>query len=147
MSAEELFLPSTPGKFKDKSHRHFHRCSSSTSTLFLWALFLLALTAAYLTFQPSATSYFTTGPHWESRVRSSAQIHRPNGFSVLVTGAAGFVGSHCSLALKKRGDGVLGLDNFNSYYDPSLKRARQQLLQSHQVNFQLLYLYSIFAFL
>ncbi|XP_019179726.1 PREDICTED: UDP-glucuronate 4-epimerase 1-like [Ipomoea nil] len=49
--------------------------------------------------------------------------------SVLVTGAAGFVGSHCSLALKKRGDGVLGLDNFNS----SLKRARQKLLEKHKI--------------
>lgn len=37
------------------------------------------------------------------------------------------------MALKKRGDGVLGLDNFNSYYDPSLKRARQQLLSKHQI--------------
>lgn len=53
--------------------------------------------------------------------------------SILVTGAAGFVGTHCSLALKKRGDGVLGLDNFNSYYDPSLKRARQALLKRHEV--------------
>ena len=53
--------------------------------------------------------------------------------SVLVTGAAGFVGSHCSLALKKRGDGVLGLDNFNPYYDPSLKRARQHLLAKHRI--------------
>ncbi|PQQ05557.1 UDP-glucuronate 4-epimerase 6 [Prunus yedoensis var. nudiflora] len=44
-----------------------------------------------------------------------------------------FVGTHCSLALKKRGDGVLGLDNFNSYYDPSLKRARQALLKRHEV--------------
>ena len=53
--------------------------------------------------------------------------------SVLVTGAAGFVGSHCSLALRKRGDGVLGFDNFNDYYDPSLKRARQELLEKQQV--------------
>jgi len=52
---------------------------------------------------------------------------------VLVTGAAGFVGTHCSLALKARGDGVVGLDNFNSYYDPSLKRARQALLASRGV--------------
>ncbi|KAK9140984.1 hypothetical protein Scep_010665 [Stephania cephalantha] len=58
---------------------------------------------------------------------------RPNGLSVLVTGAAGFVGTHCSLALKKRGDGVLGLDNFNSYYDVSLKRSRQSLLNRHRV--------------
>jgi UDP-glucuronate 4-epimerase len=52
---------------------------------------------------------------------------------VLVTGAAGFVGSHCSLALRARGDGVLGLDNFNAYYDPALKRARQRLLASRGV--------------
>lgn len=43
---------------------------------------------------------------------------------MLVTGAAGFVGSHVSLALKKRGDGVVGLDNFNDYYPVELKRAR-----------------------
>lgn len=73
------------------------------------------------------------GAAWEKQVRHSATPRRPNGFSVLVTGAAGFVGSHCSLALKKRGDGVLGLDNFNDYYDPSLKRARQKLLIRHQV--------------
>lgn len=44
--------------------------------------------------------------------------------TVLVTGAAGFVGSHVALALKKRGDGVVGLDNFNDYYPVELKRAR-----------------------
>jgi UDP-glucuronate 4-epimerase len=52
---------------------------------------------------------------------------------VLVTGAAGFVGAHCSLALRKRGDGVVGIDSFNSYYDPSLKKARRALLGSHDV--------------
>lgn len=46
-----------------------------------------------------------------------------------MTGAAGFVGTHVSLALKRRGDGVLGLDNFNHYYDPTLKRARQKILE------------------
>ncbi|KAL8048531.1 hypothetical protein ABFX02_07G072400 [Erythranthe guttata] len=70
---------------------------------------------------------------WEKQVRHSATPRRANGFSVLVTGAGGFVGSHCSLALKKRGDGVLGLDNFNSYYDPALKRSRQDLLTKHQI--------------
>ena len=73
------------------------------------------------------------GSAWEKQVRHSSTPRRPNGFSVLVTGAAGFIGSHCSLALKKRGDGVLGLDNFNNYYDPSLKRARQNLLTKHQI--------------
>ncbi|KAK8578458.1 hypothetical protein V6N13_100295 [Hibiscus sabdariffa] len=82
-----------------------------------------------------STSLFSVGggAAWEKQVRRSSTPRRPNGLSVLVTGAAGFVGSHCSLALKKRGDGVVGLDNFNDYYDPSLKRARQNLLKKHQV--------------
>lgn len=41
---------------------------------------------------------------------------------VLVTGGAGFIGSHVSEALLRRGDRVLALDNFNSFYDPSIKR-------------------------
>ncbi|XP_038984300.1 UDP-glucuronate 4-epimerase 6-like isoform X2 [Phoenix dactylifera] len=73
------------------------------------------------------------GATWEREVRRSATPRRRGGLSVLVTGAAGFVGTHCSLALKKRGDGVLGLDNFNSYYDPSLKRSRQKLLSHHGI--------------
>jgi UDP-glucuronate 4-epimerase len=43
---------------------------------------------------------------------------------VLVTGAAGFIGFHVALALAERGDAVIGLDNFNAYYDPRLKQAR-----------------------
>lgn len=50
--------------------------------------------------------------------------------TVLVTGAAGFVGCHVSLALRKRGDGVVGLDNFNDYYPTALKRDRARNLQS-----------------
>jgi UDP-glucuronate 4-epimerase len=44
---------------------------------------------------------------------------------ILVTGAAGFIGFHLCRSLKARGDFVIGLDNFNSYYDPLLKQARQ----------------------
>ncbi|PWZ10368.1 UDP-glucuronate 4-epimerase 1 [Zea mays] len=43
------------------------------------------------------------------------------------------MGAHCSLALRKRGDGVVGIDSFNSNYDPSLKKARRALLGSHGV--------------
>ncbi|WP_431263463.1 NAD-dependent epimerase [Roseateles chitinivorans] len=43
---------------------------------------------------------------------------------VLVTGAAGFIGMHVSQILLARGDQVVGLDNLNDYYDPTLKHAR-----------------------
>ncbi|XP_047315939.1 UDP-glucuronate 4-epimerase 6-like [Impatiens glandulifera] len=80
-----------------------------------------------------SSAFYGNGAAWEKQVRQSSTPRRQNGFSVLVTGAAGFVGTHSSLALKKRGDGVLGLDNFNSYYDPSLKRARQKMLLKNQI--------------
>ena len=48
--------------------------------------------------------------------------------SVLITGAAGFIGSATARALLARGDSVLGIDNLNSYYDPSLKQARLDAL-------------------
>ena len=51
--------------------------------------------------------------------------------SVIVTGAAGFIGFHVCQALLARGDTVLGLDNLNSYYDVRLKQARLGLLQAH----------------
>jgi UDP-glucuronate 4-epimerase len=41
---------------------------------------------------------------------------------ILVTGAAGFIGSHLVDTLLARGDEVLGVDNFNTYYDPAIKR-------------------------
>lgn len=44
--------------------------------------------------------------------------------SVLVTGAAGFIGAYVCRALAARGERVVGLDNFNDYYDPQLKRDR-----------------------
>lgn len=43
---------------------------------------------------------------------------------VFITGAAGFIGFHMARYLHQRGDIVQGYDNFNPYYDPSLKRAR-----------------------
>ena len=49
--------------------------------------------------------------------------------SVLVTGAAGFIGFHLSLRLLERGTPVLGFDNLNPYYDPALKHARLARLE------------------
>ena len=43
---------------------------------------------------------------------------------ILVTGAAGFIGMHVVQRLAARGDRVVGIDNLNAYYDPSLKHAR-----------------------
>ena len=43
---------------------------------------------------------------------------------VLITGAAGFIGNNLSLRLLERGDEVVGIDNLNDYYDPTLKEAR-----------------------
>ncbi|MCC4595852.1 NAD-dependent epimerase/dehydratase family protein [Xanthomonas campestris pv. phormiicola] len=44
--------------------------------------------------------------------------------TILVTGAAGFVGAYTCRALAARGETVVGLDNYNDYYDPQLKRDR-----------------------
>jgi UDP-glucuronate 4-epimerase len=44
--------------------------------------------------------------------------------TILVTGAAGFIGAYVCRALQARGEAVIGLDSFNDYYDPQLKRDR-----------------------
>lgn len=55
--------------------------------------------------------------------------------TILVTGAAGFIGFYVSQRLLDRGETVLGLDNLNPYYDVQLKRDRLAQLQTH-ANFQ-----------
>ena len=50
---------------------------------------------------------------------------------LLVTGSAGFIGSALSIRLLDRGDEVIGIDNLNDYYDPTLKEARLQRHLSH----------------
>ena len=116
------------------------RWHSSVAKLAIWSLLFIAVIFLFFYRSPPSSSnsdpsrrYLTSatwgGAAWEKRVRTSARIRSRNGFSVLVTGAAGFVGTHVSSTLKHRGDGVLGLDNFNDYYDPTLKRARQALLE------------------
>lgn len=138
-------FPSTPGKVKVERSNYFSRMlhrwqSFSVVTTLLWILGLFSLAIILLFLSSSLDGYKEVhgtngrvGSEWEKQVRRSCHPKRNDGHSVLVTGAAGFVGMHVALALKKRGDGVLGLDNFNSYYDPSLKRARQNVIQNHGI--------------
>ncbi|KAJ0914265.1 putative UDP-glucuronate 4-epimerase [Helianthus annuus] len=138
----------SPGKFKpEKPHliNRFRHHYPYLAKLTVWTFLFLGLILVLFFQSPPNSSYSSPissdpsrrslktrswgGPVWEKRVKSSARIRSRTGVSVLVTGAAGFVGTHVSVALKRRGDGVLGLDNFNDYYDPSLKRARQALLE------------------
>jgi UDP-glucuronate 4-epimerase len=50
---------------------------------------------------------------------------------ILVTGSAGFIGSTTARKLLERGDEVVGIDNLNDYYDPTLKRDRLKFLESY----------------
>jgi UDP-glucuronate 4-epimerase len=52
--------------------------------------------------------------------------------TVLLTGCAGFVGHRVGEMLLARGETVVGVDNLNAYYDPSLKRARLDRLRTHR---------------
>lgn len=116
------------------------RWQSSVAKLFFWTVVVVGLIVIFFmrSSSPVETRRLLSTPHWgghdwEKRVRYSCRVKTEKGIVVLVTGAGGFVGSHVSLALKRRGDGVLGLDNFNDYYDQSLKRARQALLEKQGV--------------
>ena len=51
---------------------------------------------------------------------------------ILVTGAAGFIGFHTAKQLLDRGETVVGLDNFNDYYDVALKDARAAILTPYE---------------
>ncbi|WP_299397608.1 SDR family NAD(P)-dependent oxidoreductase [Pelagibius sp.] len=51
--------------------------------------------------------------------------------SIIVTGAAGFIGFHVASRLIERGQAVIGVDNLNDYYDPALKQARLDRLSGH----------------
>lgn len=52
--------------------------------------------------------------------------------TILVTGAAGFIGFHTSKELLERGDKVIGIDNLNNYYDPLLKMSRLEQLSKYK---------------
>jgi len=51
---------------------------------------------------------------------------------ILVTGCAGFIGSHVAEALLLRGDTVIGIDNINDYYDPAKKEKNLEILKKHK---------------
>lgn len=51
---------------------------------------------------------------------------------ILITGAAGFIGSNLAMRLLERGDTVIGIDNHNDYYDPGIKEARLARHANHQ---------------
>jgi len=55
---------------------------------------------------------------------------------ILVTGAAGFIGAHCTKALLAGGAHIIGIDNLNPYYDPALKQARLDHLITPHKNFR-----------
>jgi UDP-glucuronate 4-epimerase len=57
---------------------------------------------------------------------------------ILLTGGAGFIGSHIAKALLERGDNVVVVDNFNDYYDPKLKRDRIKYLLGDHKNYRIL---------
>nr|GMD96651.1 UDP-glucuronate 4-epimerase 3 [Ipomoea batatas] len=117
-------LPSTPGKLKTEKGNfyrlrlypsHFPRFTLGSFVLiFCVLLFLLCSPPGNpagsnrrnLTDIVAPARTVSLGPNWERRVRASALPKSKKGFSILVTGTAGFVGSHVSLALKRRGDGL-----------------------------------------
>ncbi|CAL1405169.1 unnamed protein product [Linum trigynum] len=124
----------------DKSMSNRFRYHFSATKLVFWTCIFLGLVFLFFLHTPQHHSdpvprrRILRSPDWESRVAKSSQPRsRAGGMRVLVTGAAGFVGTHVSAALRRRGDGVVGLDNFNSYYDPSLKQARRAVLERAEV--------------
>ena len=48
--------------------------------------------------------------------------------TILITGAAGFIGFHICMKMVNNGFNVVGIDNLNNYYDQELKKARLQFL-------------------
>jgi UDP-glucuronate 4-epimerase len=63
-------------------------------------------------------------------IRSATHDSDGRFMTILVTGAAGFIGSHVATLLLDRGEAVIGVDNLNPYYDVALKEARLARLQA-----------------
>ena len=53
--------------------------------------------------------------------------------SIIITGAAGFIGYHLSKRILKENISIIGIDDLNSYYDVNLKKARLEELKKNQV--------------
>lgn len=90
------------------------------------------LGCAWKACRPAPVPEFYSEPHQSISERAAAAgnaARKAGKRVVLVTGAAGFVGFHTALQLHNEGDVVLGLDNFNHYYDIRLKRTRASLLR------------------
>lgn len=66
-------------------------------------------------------------------MRAEELFARTEWMKILVTGAAGFIGFHTSKLLMEKSHEVVGLDNVNDYYDPSLKEARLSLLKQNKL--------------
>eukprot|EP00962_Isochrysis_galbana_P036396 scaffold12578_cov128-Isochrysis_galbana.AAC.6 len=70
--------------------------------------------------------YYSPAPWWlQSELRQLPSAFGPGSRPVvLLTGMAGFIGYHTAVQLHAEGTAVIGIDNFNHYYDPALKAAR-----------------------
>src|SRR5690606_29131881 len=79
----------------------------------------------------------THSPRKRVAARAPARPHHGAGMKTLVTGAAGFIGAHTTLRLLQEGHEVVGLDNFNDYYDPQLKEARVRWVRETAGDFPL----------
>lgn len=109
-----------------KTKRPFTTRRVRCSGRFSWEWVLLAV---------SVVVFFSSlaGRHQASQAPQLVPLHQRADQVVLVTGAAGFIGYHLCRALSVQGVRVVGLDNFNDYYDPNLKYTRALELQKHGV--------------
>ena len=82
----------------------------------------------------SVVSVFQAVMYNRNAIQRSCTPTKEGGKVVVVTGSSGFIGFATTLALKLRGDGVVGIDNFNDYYPVSLKKARAAELASAGVH-------------
>jgi UDP-glucuronate 4-epimerase len=95
------------------------------------------LHAVWPTFLVHPQESYKYNPHLLMTPRRLAALRGPEGpkFTVLVTGAAGFVGMHTAMELKRLGMTPIGYDNVNAYYSTDLKESRVAELQRRDITF------------